>query len=131
MASRDPSLSRVTEKAPVPTAHAGVVTRLLAAVVDTAVVIAVTVLVDLATAGILRAIACVLFPLGLLWSGISASRRSLQDLVLRTVVVYDVRTTVASLPVPHPRVPTGQTPASTRGSAPATRQPTETEPSQP
>jgi uncharacterized RDD family membrane protein YckC len=183
--------------APIPTAHAGVVTRLLAALVDTAVVVLVTVFVDLATAGIrfvwspvdfrwpqpspemvvlvlfgvavvyltagwslagrtygarllglrvlsgrygrlgevrslLRAIACVLFPLGLLWSGISGSRRSLQDLVLRTVVVYDVRTAV-SLPVPHPRVPTGQTmtPASTPVSAPAPRQPTEAEPSRP
>ena len=140
----------------VPTAHAGVVTRLLAAVVDAMVVVLVTVLVDLGAAGIrfawsprdfrwpqpstplavlvlfvvavgyltagwslagrtygarllglqvlsgryrrlgpvrslLRALACVLLPVGLLWSGISVTRRSLQDLVLRTVVVYDLR----------------------------------------
>jgi uncharacterized RDD family membrane protein YckC len=183
----------VTEYGPVPTAHAGVVTRLLAACVDTAVVVLVTVAVDLATAGIrfawspvdfrwprpsaelavlvlfgvavvyltagwsmagrtygarllglrilsgrygrlgvlrslLRALACVLFPLGLLWSGISVSRRSLQDLVLRTVVVYDLRPTVPDQ-VPRPRDPAGE--AVPRTSAPVLRQPTETEPSQP
>ena len=138
-----------------PPAHAGVVTRLLAACVDTAVVVLITVVVDLAVAGIsflwspmsfrwprpptqvavavllvaavlyltvgwsvagrtyggrllglrvvsadygvlgrarssLRALACVVFPLGLLWSGISPTRRSLQDVLLRTVVVYDI-----------------------------------------
>jgi len=39
----------------------------------------------------LRAISYVVFPLGLLWSGISTSNRSLQDLVFRTAVVYDWR----------------------------------------
>jgi uncharacterized RDD family membrane protein YckC len=41
------------------------------------------------TRSILRAFAYVILPVGLLWSGISADRRSLQDLVFRTVVVYD------------------------------------------
>jgi uncharacterized RDD family membrane protein YckC len=36
-----------------------------------------------------RAVACVVFPVGLLWAAISPSRRSLQDLILRSVVVYD------------------------------------------
>jgi uncharacterized RDD family membrane protein YckC len=181
----------VTENGPVPTAHAGVVTRLLAACVDTAVVVLATVSVDLATAGIrfvwspmdfrwprpswelavlvlfgvavvyltvgwslagrtygarllglrvlsgrygrlggvrslLRALACVLFPLGLLWSGISVTRRSLQDLVLGTVVVYDVRPSV-QVQVPRPR-PSAEE-AVPRALAPL--QPTETEPSQP
>jgi uncharacterized RDD family membrane protein YckC len=137
-----------------PMTHAGVVTRLLAACVDLAVVVLVTVLIDLAAAGmrfawaparfewpqpgplgtatavlsvavvylavawattgrtygtrllglrvlstrytrlgwtrsILRALACVLLPVGLLWCGVSPSRRSLQDVVLGSVVVYD------------------------------------------
>jgi uncharacterized RDD family membrane protein YckC len=38
---------------------------------------------------ILRALACVIFPVGLLWSTVSATRRSLQDVVFRTLVVYD------------------------------------------
>ena len=37
----------------------------------------------------LRAVACVVFPVGLLWSAVSAQRQSLQDIVFRTVVVYD------------------------------------------
>ena len=36
----------------------------------------------------LRAVACVLFPIGLLWVVIDARRRSLQDIVFRTKVVY-------------------------------------------
>jgi len=77
---------------------------------------------------LLRALACVLFPLGLLWSGISVTRRSLQDLVLRTVVVYDLRTTV-QVPVPRPRLPTEE--PAPRTSPPSSRAPTEREPSQP
>lgn len=38
-----------------------------------------------------RAVACVVFPAGLLWAAVSPTRRSLQDLLLRTVVVYDWR----------------------------------------
>jgi len=37
----------------------------------------------------LRALLCVLFPIGLLWVLVSAENRSVQDLVLRTSVVYD------------------------------------------
>jgi uncharacterized RDD family membrane protein YckC len=42
-----------------------------------------------------RAVASVLWPVGLLWSGVSPTRSSLQDLVLRTVVVYDSHPYVA------------------------------------
>jgi uncharacterized RDD family membrane protein YckC len=38
--------------------------------------------------GLLRAICCVLFPIGLLWAVIDPQRRSLQDIVFRTRVVY-------------------------------------------
>lgn len=37
----------------------------------------------------LRALACALFPIGLLWCAVSPANRSLQDLLLRTSVVYD------------------------------------------
>lgn len=37
----------------------------------------------------IRAVACVVFPAGLLWTAVSPTRRSLQDLLLRSVVVYD------------------------------------------
>jgi uncharacterized RDD family membrane protein YckC len=37
----------------------------------------------------LRAVACTVFPIGLLWIAISPANRSLQDLVLRTSVIYD------------------------------------------
>jgi uncharacterized RDD family membrane protein YckC len=37
----------------------------------------------------LRALACVVFPLGLLWCAVSRTRSSLQDIVIRSVVVYD------------------------------------------
>lgn len=36
-----------------------------------------------------RAVFCVFFPVGLFWVILSPSRRSIQDVVLRTVVVYD------------------------------------------
>ena len=38
---------------------------------------------------ILRAAACVLIPVGLVWSGVDRRRRSLQDILFRTTVVYD------------------------------------------
>jgi len=38
---------------------------------------------------IARAAFCVLFPLGLLWCAVGRSRRSVQDLVLGTRVIYD------------------------------------------
>jgi uncharacterized RDD family membrane protein YckC len=40
---------------------------------------------------LVRAVLCVGFPVGLLWCGVSATRRSLQDVVLRTSVIYDWR----------------------------------------
>jgi uncharacterized RDD family membrane protein YckC len=39
-------------------------------------------------AGLLRAVGCVVFPIGLLWVVIDRQRRSLQDIVFRTRVVY-------------------------------------------
>ena len=36
-----------------------------------------------------RAVACTLLPIGLLWSAVNADKLSLQDLLLRTFVVYD------------------------------------------
>ena len=38
--------------------------------------------------GLLRAVGYVLFPVGLLWVVIDSRRRSLQDIVFRTRVVY-------------------------------------------
>jgi len=40
-------------------------------------------------AAVLRAAACVVLPIGLLWSGLDRHRRSLQDIAFRTSVVYD------------------------------------------
>lgn len=36
-----------------------------------------------------RALTCVVFPAGLLWSAVSPTRRSLQDVLVGSVVVYD------------------------------------------
>jgi uncharacterized RDD family membrane protein YckC len=49
------------------------------------------------TKALLRAILCVFFPLGLAWCGVVRSRKSVQDLVLGTSVVYDW------MPEHHPR----------------------------
>ena len=38
---------------------------------------------------ILRAILCVVFPIGLLWVAISSANRSVQDIIFRTSVIYD------------------------------------------
>ena len=38
---------------------------------------------------ILRAATCVILPVGLVWSGVDGRRRSVQDIVFRTTVVYD------------------------------------------
>jgi uncharacterized RDD family membrane protein YckC len=38
---------------------------------------------------LLRAVFCTVLPVGLLWVAVNAGRRSVQDLVLRTVVIYD------------------------------------------
>lgn len=43
------------------------------------------------TLSFLRAVFCVFFPVGLAWVILSPERRSVQDVVLRTVVVYDWR----------------------------------------
>jgi uncharacterized RDD family membrane protein YckC len=51
-----------------------------------------------------RALTSVLWPVGLLWSGISRTRSSLQDLVLRTVVVYDAHPYMAT-PAAEPSRP--------------------------
>ena len=40
---------------------------------------------------LIRAVLCVGFPIGLLWCAVSPSRRSVQDALLRTSVVYDWR----------------------------------------
>ena len=37
----------------------------------------------------LRALACVLFPVGLLWVAVDRQRRSAQDIVLGSRVIYD------------------------------------------
>jgi hypothetical protein len=56
------------------------------------------------TRSFLRALGCVLWPVGLLWCGISPSRSSLQDVVFRSVVVYDAHPYVdARTAQPHPR----------------------------
>ncbi|MET0844094.1 MAG: RDD family protein [Mycetocola sp.] len=51
---------------------------------------------------LVRAVLYVIFPIGLLWVLVSGHNRSLQDLVVRTSVIYDwdVR------PLPHPPEPT-------------------------
>jgi len=41
------------------------------------------------TLSFVRAVLCVMFPLGLFWVVFSPSRRSIQDVMLRTIVVYD------------------------------------------
>ncbi|HZC53613.1 MAG TPA: RDD family protein [Mycobacterium sp.] len=38
---------------------------------------------------LLRAIACVVFPVGVFWVAVSAANRSVQDVLLRTSVIYD------------------------------------------
>jgi uncharacterized RDD family membrane protein YckC len=38
---------------------------------------------------LLRAIACVVFPIGVFWVAVSGANRSVQDIVFRTSVVYD------------------------------------------
>jgi uncharacterized RDD family membrane protein YckC len=40
---------------------------------------------------LVRAVACAAVPVGLLWCAVSSENRSLQDVVLRTRVVYDWR----------------------------------------
>jgi uncharacterized RDD family membrane protein YckC len=54
------------------------------------------------TRSVLRALACVVFPVGLLWCAVSRTRLSVQDVVLRSVVVYDAHPFV-SAPTATPR----------------------------
>ncbi|MGH8824133.1 MAG: RDD family protein [Jiangellaceae bacterium] len=49
---------------------------------------------------LLRALFCVTFPVGVLWIVVSAENRSLQDLVLRTSVVYDWHRRIPAAPEP-------------------------------
>jgi uncharacterized RDD family membrane protein YckC len=59
----------------------------------------------------IRAVAYIVFPLGLLWSAISSTRRSPQDVLAQSVVVYDwhrdggVRLAEAQPPHPGPAAP--------------------------
>jgi uncharacterized RDD family membrane protein YckC len=39
--------------------------------------------------GLVRAILCGIFPIGLLWVAVSRENRSIQDLIVRTSVIYD------------------------------------------
>ena len=43
------------------------------------------------TRSLVRALTCVIWPVGLLWCGISRTRSSVADLVVRSVVVYDAQ----------------------------------------
>jgi uncharacterized RDD family membrane protein YckC len=43
---------------------------------------------------LVRAVLCVVFPVGLLWCAVSPQERSLQDVLLRTSVVYDWRSRI-------------------------------------
>jgi uncharacterized RDD family membrane protein YckC len=38
---------------------------------------------------LLRSVLCVIFPIGLLWCAVSPARRSVQDIIVRTHVIYD------------------------------------------
>ncbi len=48
---------------------------------------------------LLRALFCAAFPIGLFWSAVSRENRSVQDLVLRTSVIYDWQARI----LPEPR----------------------------
>jgi uncharacterized RDD family membrane protein YckC len=52
---------------------------------------------------IARAILCVVFIPGLFWAGFSRRNASLQDLILRTAVVYDWEIAPAVTPPAHPK----------------------------
>jgi uncharacterized RDD family membrane protein YckC len=43
------------------------------------------------TRSLVRALTCVIWPIGLLWCGVSRTRSSVADLVVRSVVVYDAQ----------------------------------------
>ena len=50
---------------------------------------------------VLRALFCVSFPIGLLWAALSHENRSVQDVVLRSSVIYDWHRTASAAP-PRP-----------------------------
>ncbi|HSP38135.1 MAG TPA: RDD family protein [Frankiaceae bacterium] len=54
-----------------------------------------------------RALVCVGFPLGLFWSGLSPTRRSVADILLRTSVRYDWESVQGSVPPPRSPGPAG------------------------
>jgi uncharacterized RDD family membrane protein YckC len=54
---------------------------------------------------IARAVACVLFPLGFLWTAFSVRQASVQDLVLDTAVIYDWESHLAHHPFVTPPSP--------------------------
>jgi uncharacterized RDD family membrane protein YckC len=49
---------------------------------------------------LLRAVLCAIFPLGLLWVAVRRDRMSVQDLVVRTSVIYDWTPRVTASPEP-------------------------------
>ena len=79
---------------------------------------------------LLRAVLCVVFPIGLAWSGFDRRNRSLQDLLMRTSVLYDWLPHRAVLRDAHPRTEAvGRgcgTPESTPGEGPGRGVRTET-----
>jgi uncharacterized RDD family membrane protein YckC len=54
-----------------------------------------------------RALVCVVFPLGLFWSGLSPTRRSFTDVLVRTSVRYDWESVRGSVPPPRHADPAG------------------------
>lgn len=57
--------------------------------------------------GLLRALACVVFPLGLAWTLVSSHNRSLQDVVLQTSVIYDWNARLPERSARHAPLETG------------------------
>jgi len=51
---------------------------------------------------LLRALFCVVFPIGLFWAVVSRENRSVQDTLMRTSVIYDWVTIHATQPSGHP-----------------------------
>lgn len=51
---------------------------------------------------LVRSLACAVLPIGILWVAVSRENRSLQDVVLRTSVVYDWQPQGAVRPHPEP-----------------------------
>jgi uncharacterized RDD family membrane protein YckC len=54
------------------------------------------------TGAFLRAVLCAMFPIGLLWVAVNRENRSVQDVLLRTSVVYDWQPRAASDRQQHP-----------------------------